>query len=119
MKKLKEDIFTESILVVMLAVMGALDGEQNALNLGVKHYASKPFDPALLLATMLVALREAGAKVDCGDDFGKVWEGSTLFRSISDSRGPLTIIPIASQLSALDKKLDDGFRLGNLRMIEG
>ena len=86
-KKLKEDIFTESILVVMLAVMGALDGEQNALNLGVKHYASKPFDPDLLLATMLVVLREAGAKVDCGDDFGKVWGGTTLFRSVSDSSG--------------------------------
>ena len=86
-KKLKENILTELIPVVMLTAMGALDGEQNALNLGVKHYASKPFDPDLLLATMLVVLREAGAKVDCGDDFGKVWGGSTLFRSVSDSSG--------------------------------
>ena len=85
--KLKENILTESIPVVMLTAMGALDGEQNALNLGVKHYASKPFDPDLLLATMLVALREAGAKVDCGDDFGKVWGRPTLFRSVSDSSG--------------------------------
>ena len=56
-KKLKEDIFTESILVVRLTAMGALDGEQNALDLGVKHYVSKPFDPDLFLATMRVALR--------------------------------------------------------------
>ncbi len=118
-KKLKENILTESIPVVMLTAMGALDGEQNALDLGVKHYVSKPFDLGLLLATMRVALREAGAKVGNGDDFGKVWGGSTLFRSVSDSSGPPTIIPIASQLSALEKKLDGGFRLGNLRMIEG
>ena len=71
-KKLKENILTESIPVVMLTAMGALDGEQNALNLGVKHYASKPFDPDLLLATMLVVLRGAGAKVGCSDDFGTV-----------------------------------------------
>ena len=81
----------------------------------MKHYVSKPFDLGLLLATMRVALREAGN----GDDFGKVWGGSTLFRSVSDSSGPPTIIPIASQLSALEKKLDAGFRLGNLCMIEG
>ena len=56
-KKLKENILTELIPVVMLTAMGALDGEQNALNLGVKHYASKPFDPDLFLATMRVALR--------------------------------------------------------------
>ena len=90
-KKLKEDILTESILVVMLTAMGALDGEQNALNLGVKHYASKPFDPDLLLPTMRVALREAGAKVDYFDDFGKVWGGYILFRSVSDSSAPLRL----------------------------
>jgi len=56
-KKLKENILTELIPVVMLTAMGALDGEQNALDLGVKHYVSKPFDPDLFLATMRVALR--------------------------------------------------------------
>ena len=90
-KKLKENILTESIPVVMLTAMGALDGEQNALNLGVKHYASKPFDPDLLLPTMRVALREAGAKVDYFDDFGKVWGGYILFRSVSDSSAPLRL----------------------------
>ena len=86
-KKLKENILTESIPVVMLTAMGALDSEQNALDLGVKHYVSKPFDLGLLLATMRVALREAGAKVGNGDDFGKVWGGYILFRSVSDSSG--------------------------------
>ena len=74
---------------------------------------SKPFDPDLLLPTMRVALKEAGAKVDYFDDFGKVWGGYILFRSVSDSSAPPTIIPIASQLSALENKLDGGFRLGN------
>ena len=110
-KKLKENILTESIPVVMPTAMGALDSEQNALDLAVKHYVSKSFDSVLLLATMQVALREAEAKVDYGDDFGKVWGESILFRSVSDSSGLPTIIPIASQLSALDKKLNGGFRL--------
>ena len=44
-KKLKENILTESIPVVMLTAMGALDGEQNALDLGVKHYGLQALRP--------------------------------------------------------------------------
>ena len=62
-KKFKEDIFTESILVVMLAPMGALDGEQNALNFGVKHYASKPFDPDELRARLRALIRRQTMQV--------------------------------------------------------
>ena len=67
LKKLRENPVTDAIPVVMLTSMGASEGEQYAMKLGVRHYVSKPFDPETLQATVRVALREAGAKSEQGD----------------------------------------------------
>ena len=71
-KRLRENPLTGDIPVVMLTSMGAPEGEQHAMRLGVQHYVSKSFDPETLQATVRVALREAGAKLDRGDDIGKL-----------------------------------------------
>ena len=68
LEKLRQNPLTDAIPVVMLTSMGASEGEQHAMKLGVQHYVSKPFDPETLQATVRVALREAGAKLDQGDE---------------------------------------------------
>ena len=93
LKKLRENPLTGDIPVVMLTSMGASEGEQHAMRLGVKHYVSKPFDPETLQATVRVALREAGSKLDQGDDYEKIWGGSPQFRSSTDNNGPQVSFP--------------------------
>ena len=99
--------------------MGALQGEQAAMELGVKHYISKPFQADVLQATVRVAIREA----QCGEaepgQSRKVWGGSTLFHSNADGGGSNNLISLGSQLAAVDKKLDGGIRLRTLCFIEG
>ncbi len=119
LKKLQENPITGDIPVVMLTSMGASEGEQHAMRLGVKHYVSKPFDAETLQATVRVALREAGSKLDQDDDYGKIWGGSTQFRSSTDKSGPPSIIPLGTQLSALGKKMSGGLRLRTSCLIEG
>jgi archaellum biogenesis ATPase FlaH len=119
LKKLRENPLTGDIPVVMLTSMGASEGEQHAMRLGVKHYVSKPFDPETLQATVRVALREAGSKLDQGDDYEKIWGGSPQFRSSTDNNGPPSIIPLGTQLSALEKKMGGGLRLRTTCLIEG
>lgn len=119
LKKLRENPVTGDIPVVMLTSMGAPEGEQHAMKLGVKHYVSKPFDPETLLATVRVALREAGPKLDQGDDSGKIWGGSTQFHSATGKARPPGVIPLGTQLSALAKKMGGGLRLRTSCLIEG
>ena len=118
-RNLKENPLTDAIPVVMLTVMGASEGEQNAMKLGVRHYVLKPFVADILHATIRVALREAGTRSDDGEQYGKVWGGSTQFRSTTEDDGPPKVIPLGFQLDALEKKMDGGFRVGTLCLIEG
>lgn len=103
LKRLRENPLTGDIPVVMLTSMGAPEGEQHAMRLGVQHYVSKSFDPETLQATGRVALREAGAKLDRGDDIGKVWGSSTQFHSAAGKSRPPGTIPLGTQLGALEK----------------
>ena len=119
LKKLRENPDTGDIPVVMLTSMGASEGEQHAMRLGVKHYVSKPFDPEILQATVRVALREAGAKLDQLDDSGRIWGGSTQFHNAAGKAKPPGVIPLGTQLGALEKKMGGGLRLRTSCLIEG
>ena len=119
LKRPRENPLTGDIPVVMLTSMGAPEGEQHAMRLGVQHYVSKSFDPETLQATVRVALREAGAKLDRGDDIGKVWGGSTQFHSAAGKSRPPGTIPLGTQLGALEKKMGGGLRLRTSCLIEG
>ena len=55
---LKRHEETESIPVVMLTVLPPLNGEEEAMRLGVNHYVRKPWSNDMLTATVRVALRE-------------------------------------------------------------
>ena len=118
-KILRENVLTENIPVVMLTAMGALQGEQTAMGLGVHHYVSKPFEADVLQATVRVAIREALSAEEEDDMARKVWGGSTLFNSSVDGGGAINQISLGPQLAAVDKKLEGGIRLGTLCFIEG
>jgi flagellar protein FlaH len=119
LEKLKENPLTNAIPVIMLTAVGALEGEQNAMNLGVPHYVSKPFEPGHLMATIRVALREAGAISNSDGDSKMVWRGSTLLRSANNGNATANLIPLGTQLAPLEKKMSGGLRMGSLSLIEG
>ena len=119
LRSLRENPLTAEIPVIMLTAMGAAVGEKNAMNLGVHHYVSKPFEPEILQATVRVALREANSKDQDVDQSGKVWGGSTLFHSSTDADEKSKVITLGKQLGALEKKLEGGIRLGTLCFLEG
>jgi len=118
-KILQDNTLTQRIPVVMLTAMGALQGEQAAKELGVKHYISKAFQADVLQATVRVAIREAQSGEEETGQSRKVWGGSTLFHSNADGGGSNNLISLGSQLAPVDKKLDGGIRLGTLFFIEG
>ena len=119
LEKLRQNSLTSSIPVVMLTAVGALEGEQTAMNLGVHHYVTKPFDAQSLTATIRVALREAGADSKDDEDTKKVWGGSTLYRNSKDGNASSNLIPLGTQLAPLEKKMSGGLRMGSLCLIEG
>ena len=112
-KKLKKNILTESIPVVMLTAMGALDGEQNALDLGVKHYGLQALRPGPSSADHAGGAEGGGSEGGLLRRFREGVGRVHTFQKRKRQQRPPTIIPIASQLSALENKLDGGFRLGN------
>ena len=58
------------------------------MRLGVRHYVSKPFNPEILHATVRVALREAGARLDHGDEHRNMLGVPTQFRSVTPGHNP-------------------------------
>lgn len=121
LKKLRENPLTEAMPVIMLTAMRVLDGEQEAMKLGVQHYISKPFDPDMLQTTVRVALRDAGTTEKKGylDDSSKVWGDSTADRIAIDGLESPTYIPLGDKLVLLEKILEGGIRLGSLTLLEG
>ena len=59
LRALREDPNTGSIPVIMLTALPPNEGEQDALNLGVSHYLTKPWNPEDLELTIKIALRAA------------------------------------------------------------
>ena len=121
LRKLRETPPTEAIPVILLTAVRVLEGEQEAMKLGVHHYISKPFDPGMLQTTVRVALRDAGKMEnnDYLDDSTKVWGGSPTDRSTIDGLESPTYIPLGDQLVLLEKTLEGGIRLGSLTLLEG
>jgi len=60
LRRLRESPDTEDIPVVMLTAVEAAKGEGVAMELGVEHYITKPWEPGVVEATIRVLLREAG-----------------------------------------------------------
>ena len=59
LKTLKADRQTAALPVVLLTAVSADEGEQTAMELGSKHYITKPWEPGTIQTVIKVALREA------------------------------------------------------------
>ena len=61
LQELRQNPQSKNLPVVMLTDVSPSEGEQAAVELGVTHYMSKPWQLSSLEAVIRVALREAGA----------------------------------------------------------
>ncbi len=64
LKRLRENPNTQTIPVVLLTAMDATKGERAALNLGVTHYITKPWEDETLQTVIRVALRDGNKARD-------------------------------------------------------
>jgi flagellar protein FlaH len=118
--KLREDPATESVPVVLLTALPAIQGEQTGLELGALHYITKPWAPGIVEATVRVALRESrNTSVAQEDDSSAVWAGSTSFQRGPDDPDAKNFIRSSGALTALEAILGGGISLGTLSLIEG
>jgi len=89
--RLREDPDTQDLPVVILTAVGAYKGERAAMDLGVEHYITKPWETGVVEATIKVALREDG----------------------------IVATPIKIGDFNLDRVLGGAIALGSLALIEG
>ena len=92
LRRLRENPATSAIPVVLMTVLPAAEGEPIAMNLGVVHYITKPWEPGTVESAINVALREAGIA---------------------------TATVIRTGVALLDQKLGGGIPLRSLTLIEG
>jgi len=129
LKRLRRHESTKSIPVVMVTVLPALSGEQEAMRLGVNHYLPKPWSTDMLRATIKVALLEgqslAGEPADASqeargpksDEQGDI---PTALGGSSDQEETLPpVIATGGKLMALEQILGGGIPLGTLTFLEG
>ena len=76
LRRIRQDPLSEALPVVLLTALPALEGERDALRLGVTHYITKPWEADSLLSTLNVALREAGSDCQPAGARSKSWSGS-------------------------------------------
>ena len=91
LRRLRGNPTTEETPVILLTALEAAKGEQAALDLGVVHYLTKPWEPAMVEAAIRIVLRKLGTAT--------------------------TPIKIGDVL--LDKSLGGGIPVGSLTLIEG
>jgi len=91
LKSLRENPATEDIPVIMLTVLEAAKGENLAMELGVDHYITKPWEPGIVEATVRIILHEE--------------------QTVN------TPVKIGENL--LDQKLGGGIPMASLTLIEG
>ena len=77
-RKLKGNLLTASIPVVMLTAKGEEADIVAGLNLGADDYITKPFSPKVLLARVRAVFRRAAADLDQHDDPEDDEEGETI-----------------------------------------
>ena len=106
LKRLKEVPSTAAIPVILLTVLPPEKGERAAMELGVVHYITKPWQPGTVEAAVKVALREVGVRLD-GD--------------AEDGDGGLAgFAPVISAGNTqMDQVLGGGLPMGSLTLLEG
>ena len=119
LSKLREDPATESIPVVLLTALPAVQGEQKGMGLGALHYITKPWTRGVVEATVRIALRESHAGPAEENDDSVVWAGSTSYQRTTDDVDRQDQIRTAARLTPLEKIIGGGLSLGTLTLIEG
>ena len=73
LRELRQTPDRESTPVILLTAVSAKDGERKAMDLGVTHYITKPFDPDMVQSAVKVtAPQRASWRHDYEDD---LWLG--------------------------------------------
>lgn len=91
LKSLRENSATVDIPVIMLTVLEAATGEHLAMESGVEHYITKPWEPGIVEATIRIILREE--------------------QTVNT--------PVRTGEHQLDQKLGGGIPMASLTLIEG
>ncbi len=104
LEALRDAPSTRDTPVVLLTVMSAIKGEAKAMDLGVSHYITKPWEWATVEAAVKVALYRAVPRGRAGD------EGI-------GPREPAQVLMTGKE--PLDKILDGGLPLRSLTLVEG
>ena len=104
LRRLRQNPDTNSLPVVILSALPAVNGEKPGMDLGVSHYLSKPWEPGVVELAVRVALREAMA-------------GSGAPDPGEDPELGLAVIKTGNM--PLDQKLRGGIPLGSISLVEG
>lgn len=118
LRELRDDPATEATPVIMLTALPVLEGEKDAMALGISNYITKPWDPKMLELTVKVALREAQAKDRENSERSTAWAGSSS-NSRSEGANGVELIKTDEALVLFERKLGGGIPVGSLTLIEG
>ena len=118
LRELRDDPATEATPVIMLTAIPALEGEKDAMALGISNYITKPWDSKTLELTVKVALREAQAKERENSERSIAWSGSSSNGS-SGHPNEVRLIKTDEALVLFERKLGGGIPVGSLTLIEG
>ena len=119
--RLRENPTTKGIPVVIVTAMPPAEGERQALEMGVEHFISKPFEADIVHAAVSVAVREGGSMPieDEDGDSPTVWRGAGGHKMAPSLCSPRKLIGTAEKLIPLEKQLGGGIPLGSLTLVEG
>jgi flagellar protein FlaH len=104
--KLRRDPAIQDIPVVMLTALSAQEGEKQCMELGVRHYLTKPVDNQVLIAALRAILRERLSLTDASVQERRVIRNGGVIRT-------------ADKLIALEQKMGGGLPLNSLTLLKG
>ena len=118
LSKLKENLQTRRIPVIMLTAYTSVENESAGMRMGVSHFIAKPWHSETLAITIKVALRDAKKTVEeNGRDATDVGPSSPSSPELPPASGKF--IGTGGKLMQLDRVLGGGIPLGSLTLIEG
>ena len=118
LSKLKENLQTQGIPVIMLTSYTSAENEAAGMRMGVSHFVAKPWGSETLAITLKVALRDAQRQVEEKGrdpvDLAPSLASSSELPSMSSK-----FIGTGGKLTLLDRALGGGIPLESLTLIEG
>jgi CheY-like chemotaxis protein len=118
LSKLKENLKTNRIPVIMLTSYTSVENEAAGIRMGISHFIAKPWRSETLAITITVALRDAQREAEENGrdpmDVGPSYRTSPALSSMSGK-----VIGAGGKLMLLDRVLGVGIPLESLTLIGG